>query len=257
MVESIPLISVITVCLNAEEYIEQCILSVINQEYKGYEYIIIDGGSSDRTVEIIKKYSKFITYWHTQKDDGIGDAFNQGVEVSKGKWLSFLNSDDLYADNLILKSVEPYLINHNELDVIFGQMKIINRKQDINKDVRIIGSKWNWSKHKKYSMIPHPASFTNREYFIANGMFDVSFSIAIDYELFLRVGANLKTLYIKKVIAYMRDDGISKKNVKRSLYEGYQAQIKNKVLSRFHAILILLIYSMRHNIKIFIRQYNK
>jgi len=254
MIESVPLISVITVSLNAEEYIEQCILSVINQEYRNYEYIIIDGGSTDRTVEIIKKYSEFITYWHSCKDDGIADAFNRGVEVSKGKWLAFLHADDLYVDNSILNLIEPYLIKYDELDVIFGQIKIINRKHDIDKDIKVIGEKWEWTKHKKTSMIPHPASFTNREYINTNMRFDVRFSIAVDYELFLRAGANLKTLFIRKVIAYMRDGGMSKNNVKKSLYEGYQAQVKNKALSRCHAIFIFYIHLVRYNIKILFRQ---
>ena len=91
-----PLFSIITVVYNGEKFLEKAITSVINQSYKDFEYIVIDGGSTDKSLEIIKKYEKKIDYWVSEKDKGIYDAFNKGMKVSRGKFIGFINSDDTY-----------------------------------------------------------------------------------------------------------------------------------------------------------------
>ena len=93
-----PLITIITAAFNSEKYLEECINSLYNQEYTNYEHIIIDGGSTDQSLNIIKKYNDKIDYWSTKPDKGIYDAFNIGMKLSKGDYIGFLNSDDKYTE---------------------------------------------------------------------------------------------------------------------------------------------------------------
>src|SRR5258705_5340519 len=103
--EYTPLVSIITIVYNGEKYIEDSIRSVINQSYKNIEYIIIDGGSSDNTVSIIKKYEKQIAFWISEKDKGISDAFNKGIAKATGEIIGILNSDDWYERDTVAKAV--------------------------------------------------------------------------------------------------------------------------------------------------------
>jgi cellulose synthase/poly-beta-1,6-N-acetylglucosamine synthase-like glycosyltransferase len=99
--ENKPLISIITVVYNGEKFLEETIKSVINQTYDNVEYIIIDGGSSDGTIDIIKKYEDYIDYWVSEKDNGIYDAMNKGIDLATGIWINFMNAGDLFFDNTI------------------------------------------------------------------------------------------------------------------------------------------------------------
>lgn len=121
-------ISVITVCYNAVETIEKTILSVINQTYQNVEYIIVDGASSDGTIEIIKKYENQIAKWISEPDMGIYDAMNKGVKMATGDWLFFINSDDLFYNDHVLCRVSLKLLNNNCIyygDVIMTPSNVI------------------------------------------------------------------------------------------------------------------------------------
>lgn len=115
-----PIISIITVTYNSERFLEDCIKSVVSQTYKNYEHIIIDGGSTDKTIDIIKKYSNHISYWVSEKDQGPPDAYNKGVKVAKGDLINFLNSDDLYTKNTLLEVARKFNENNtsNTFDMI-------------------------------------------------------------------------------------------------------------------------------------------
>lgn len=116
-----PLITIITVVLNNEKFIEETILSVLNQSYKNIEYIIIDGGSTDKTIDIIKKYENSIDLWISEKDHGIYDAFNKGMKLATGDMLGFVNSDDVLYPEAIQILVK--YITKNDVDFIFGGVK--------------------------------------------------------------------------------------------------------------------------------------
>ena len=118
-----PLISVVTVSYNAVLTIEQTILSVINQTYPHIEYIIIDGGSTDGTVDIIKKYANRIAYWVSEPDKGIYDAMNKGIRTAKGEWINFMNAGDLFYSKDTLEKVFSKSINDN-IKVIYGDVML-------------------------------------------------------------------------------------------------------------------------------------
>ena len=113
-----PLISIITVVFNCEKYLEETIKSVINQTYDNIEYIIIDGGSSDGTLDIIKKYEDKITYWVSEKDGGIYDAMNKGIELSHGEWINFMNGGDIFFNKTVIEDV--FLSNNfKNIDIVY------------------------------------------------------------------------------------------------------------------------------------------
>ena len=116
------LISIITVVFNGEKYLEETIKSVINQTNKNFEYIIVDGGSTDGTLDIIKKYDQQIDYWISQKDKGIYDAFNKGLTLVSGDVIGIVNSDDTY-NNKCFETVQNYFKKNDNLDFLFGGVK--------------------------------------------------------------------------------------------------------------------------------------
>ena len=117
-----PLITIITATLNSEKYLEESILSLHDQKNENFEHIILDGGSTDKTIDIIKKYENKIDYWCSGKDKGIYDAFNNGMQLAKGDYIGFLNSDDYYSQNT-LELLNDYITNYPEKDFIFGAVK--------------------------------------------------------------------------------------------------------------------------------------
>jgi glycosyltransferase involved in cell wall biosynthesis len=116
-----PLITVITVVRNGEKTLEETILSVINQTYQNVEYIVVDGASTDGTLDIIRKYEEWIDYWISEPDKGIYDAMNKGIELGNGEWVLLVNSDDKLIDNLILYTISK-ILNTTKADIVHGNM---------------------------------------------------------------------------------------------------------------------------------------
>ena len=117
-----PLITIITVVFNGDKYLQETIDSIKKQNYKNYEYIIIDGGSTDKTLQIIKNNSSMIDYWISEKDEGIYDAFNKGLNLAKGDYIGIINSDDTYEANT-LEILAKYIALYPDIDFIFGSVK--------------------------------------------------------------------------------------------------------------------------------------
>ena len=118
-----PLISIITAVLNNEKYLQECLDSLHNQRYKNYEHIIIDGGSTDKTIDILKKNENKIDYWLSENDKGIYDAFNKGMSLARGEYIGFLNSDDIYYSEKTLNYVVETFEKNKNADFIFGPVK--------------------------------------------------------------------------------------------------------------------------------------
>ena len=250
-----PLISVITVGLNAKKYIEQCIQSVIKQDYHDFEYVVIDGGSTDGTIEIIERYNDRISYWHTKKDRGLAHAFNEGVKNSNGNWLLFLNSDDVFVNNEILSNMSSVLINNKNADVVFGQVNIVSREQEPSKIGGPYGGPFKWSQFLTQDTIPHQSAFTNMLFFKQVGMFDEDFKIAVDYEHYLRAGPDIQTIFYPLIIANMRDGGLSQKNIFETLVDCHKARVKNNSATYIIVLTILVYLMLRAYIGRCVRKY--
>jgi len=227
-----PLISVITVSFNAADFIDQTIESVLSQTYPHIEYIIIDGGSTDGTVDIIRKYESHLAYWHSKPDRGLAHAFNLGLSHAHGAWILFLNADDFFLNSTIVETMVPYLIINSALDVVYGRAIYMTQSKNPTPAPfrKIFGEPWCWQKFRLTDIIPHQASFINQRYFDRKGWFDESFRIVVDYELFLRGGKDLKALFIPLSIGGMREGGLSGTQMINNLRECRLARQKNHIL---------------------------
>ncbi len=217
-----PLISIITVVFNGEKHLEETIKSVINQTYNNIEYIIIDGASTDKTLDIIKKYEQNILYWSSERDNGIYDAMNKGIAVAKGEYIGLINSDDYYEPDAIEIIVKQINKNGNT-DVFFGNMYMINQYLS---EKKIQTYKKGKSLEKRFS-IWHPTVFIKKQTYDKYGNFNLSYRIAADYELLLRFyKEGCRFQYINKAISNFREGGISYYN-KNLAKEQFQLQLKH------------------------------
>jgi glycosyltransferase involved in cell wall biosynthesis len=169
-------LTIITVVFNDEKCLENTMLSVLEQCYKDIEYIIIDGGSTDGTVDIIKKYQHRINYWVSEKDNGIYDAMNKGVSLASGEWINFMNSGDFFYDNNTLKLV----FESNDLkytDVIFGHHQVVYPHKKKIAKAGFVKDIW------KGSQFSHQSSFV-RSSLLRKNVFNISNRISADFEFF-------------------------------------------------------------------------
>lgn len=207
-------ISVITSVWNNKETIKDAIQSVLNQTYENIEYVVVDGGSSDGTVDIVKSYGDRISKFVSEKDKGIYDGLNKGVSLATGDVIAFLHSDDVYASDDIIALVAKEF-EKGDLDGVYGDL-IYTPKNDTSKVLRYWKSKKFESGLLKKGWMPaHPTLFLKRSVYEKFGAFDLGFKIAADYDFMLRVlkgGINVR--YLPRVLYKMRVGGESNKSLK-------------------------------------------
>lgn len=207
-------ISIITVSYNSDKTISNTIDSVLSQEYNNLEYIIIDGGSTDKTNEIIESYGDKISQYISEKDDGIYDAMNKGIRISTGKYIGIINSDDFYPDsNTIQKVVNK--IEEKESDCLYADLVYVD-----SENVKRIKRYWKSGEFKRTNfikgwMIPHPTFFVSKEIYNTFGLYNLSLKSASDYEMILRLlyKNKISVSYLPEVIIHMRDGGYSNQNI--------------------------------------------
>lgn len=222
-------ISIITVSFNSASTIEDTLKSVISQDYKNIEYIIIDGGSTDGTLEIINQYKKNIKTIVSDPDKGIYDAMNKGIELSNGDVVGILNSDDIYENNKVLSLVNDAFTN--DIDAVYGDIEYVDRL-NLKKRLRLwkagefkINSfKWGW-------MPPHPGFFIKKSKYNEFGTYQLDLGSSADYELMLRmiVKHEIKLKYFPEIVTKMRMGGVSNKSVKNRLQANKNDRLAWKV----------------------------
>lgn len=226
-------ISIITVVWNNVETINDAINSVLEQTYENIEYIIIDGGSTDGTLEAIKNYGKKIDRFVCEKDKGLYDAMNKGIGIASGDIIGILNSDDVYYDNNVIKDVVNK-IKISQVDIVFGDLYYV-QKNNIQNIIRY----WKSSEFKKGAFAkgwhpPHPTFFVAKEIYDAYGLFDLNMSISADFELMLRFleKYNTSSAYLPRVLVRMRMGGVSNNSMNNTI-DGLRAILnafdKNKI----------------------------
>lgn len=233
-----PLFSIITVTYNCKDDLEKTVKSVSNQVLRDFEHIIIDGKSTDGTVDVIKKYGEDIDYCVSEKDKGIYDAMNKGVKASKGELLFFLNAGDIFYDNKVLEEVRDFYINNNKPSGLYGGINYINPIKGIEYE-EIIKEEIDFKKIKMGKMIRHQSLFLRKDVFERTGMFDLEYGLGGDYEFECRLFLEgIKCVYFDRVIANFYGGGAG-----GNLFKAYKVKakiIKDK-FGKFNYIKYLLI----------------
>ena len=210
-------ISIITVCYHSATTLEDAIKSVLAQNYLNIEYIVIDGGSTDGTASILKKYKGRIAKIVSEPDDGIYDAMNKGISLATGDVIGILNSDDFYGSADVVGNLVRAFTK--ETDMVIGDVAFVDRV-NVQKRLRYVsGSGFSPWLLRFGWMPPHPATFMRKNVYETFGYYKTDFAIAADYEFFVRtltVG-RMKTVHASTVLVTMRDGGASTGGFKSTL----------------------------------------
>lgn len=200
-----PRVSIVTAVLNGARHVEQTIESVLGQTYRNIEYVIIDGGSTDGTLDIVRRYERSLAHWESRRDNGLYFAMNDGIARSTGDLVGIINSDDWYEGDALQVMVDAYLATDRQT-ILYG----ITRYHDAHGPDMILSYD-----HRKLPsrMINHPACFVPRAIYTRLGVFDTRYRIAADYEFLLRAyRAGVPFKHVEHIIANFRHGGFSTRN---------------------------------------------
>lgn len=238
-----PLVSVITPSWNSAAYIEQTILSVINQTYKNVEYIIIDGGSSDGTLDIIRKYESSIDYWVSETDDGMYQAINKGMKRASGEIVAYLNSDDLYYPDTLEKVVN-FFADNPSAELVYGNLDFVDEEGNKLFTQAYPRFSLNFFISANCSMIGQPAAFWRSSLLKKTGMFDESLKMAADFEFFIRAGMIGRLMYTPDVLAAFRTHKLSLTSTQSKRGQDEVRLIHEKYLANRSPILAAIVKNL-------------
>jgi len=224
----LPLISIITVVFNAENFIEKTIQSIINQSYPHTEYIIIDGNSTDKTIEIIKKYNEYINYWKSEKDNGIYDAMNKAVNTATGDYLWFINAGDEIYSLSILDNI--FRSKKQFADIYYGETEIINYKgETIGARRHKVPNKLNWKSFKYGMKVCHQSIIVRRR--IAEE-FNTEYLYSSDFDWIIRVVRRARSINnTKNILSKFMEGGKTDKTIIPGLKERF------KIMKKYYGLI--------------------
>jgi glycosyltransferase involved in cell wall biosynthesis len=231
-----PVISVVTVVYNGRDGLEETIRSVLSQTYRNVEFIVIDGGSTDGTQDLIRRYDHDIAYWMSEPDEGISDAFNKGLSVIKGDWVMFLNAADTFSTSDSL----AVMAQHCGTAPIISGFARSNGKMLPKRALR------NSDPIAVRAMLSHQASIVHKSLFDTYGVFDTSFRIRMDYDFWLRVLRRERFLFLDRILVEFAAGGASGSDRKLYLLEELRANKKNLGLFRLVSVSRILFYFERY-----------
>ena len=230
-----PLITVITAVYNSDKYLEECLNSLYSQKSKNFEHIVVDGGSNENTIQILKKFDDKIDYWFSKKDLGIYDAFNRGMILARGEYLGFLNSDDKFTENA-LDILNKYILLYPNKDFIFGA---VQKHWGILHGYKPYKIHWSWGFYSSHST----GFFIKKSSAKKVGLYNIKYKYSADYDYFFRmiVKQKLKGVATKKheLFGIFRRGGFSSKI---SFYDHFVEEIKIRLDNGQNKLLVLIIF---------------
>jgi len=201
-----PLITIITATFNVADDLPITIKSIRDQLYENVEWIVVDGGSTDQTVNLLKQSEDVIDYWVSEPDKGIYDAWNKGILLAQGEWIAFLGAGDRYKKEALSSYVMEINSSTREPEFVSSRVQLIKSDGTI---LRTVGNPFDWKKVKKHMTIAHAGALHHTNLFNNYGFFDTTYSSSGDYEFLMRCGKNLSAIYMNNVTVEMLAGGIS------------------------------------------------
>lgn len=203
-----PLVTVVTPSWNSTEFIERTIQSIRNQTYKNIEFIVVDGGSTDGTVEMIKRHADAVTSWISEPDSGMYDAINKGMRQARGEILAYLNSDDFYYPGT-LDFVARYFADHPDVDLLYGDLNFVDAYDRVLFRQSYPSFRLQRFRSMRHAAIGQPAAFWRRSLWERVGEFDASLKMASDFDFFIRAGETGRLAHVPSILAAFRMHGSS------------------------------------------------
>lgn len=248
MLDKKPLVSIVTPSYNQGEFIEDTLLSVKRQTYPKIEHIVVDGGSTDDTLEILKKYEgEYTMRWVSESDEGQTDAINKGFDMAKGEIVAWLNSDDIYLDKKVIEDVVDFFQSHNEADIVYGGTIHIDERGRIL--YFLFTPPWiSFDLLIRENRLPQPSVFFRREV-VKNNKLCTNLEYSMDYEFWLRLATGgTKFFHLNRFISAFRHHSKSKTETAkakqllesqkvRKIY-GNKRNLKDRFLLRFDDLLV-------------------
>lgn len=236
----LPKISIVTPSFNQAAFLERTIQSVVNQNYPNLEYIIIDGGSTDGSVELIKKYKKYLTYWVSEKDRGQSHAINKGLKLATGDWLAWQNSDDIYYPG-VFNDVAKSAQESPKSDLIIGNMNLIDDKDEIINNLKYVRPTYH-SLLAEGMVLTNQAAFWKRGVHEKIGFMNEGLHYGMDYDWFLRLLSAGSATHVNKTWGALRMHEATKTTQFQELFRAeYDQILEGKRLNR----LQLRFYQLR------------
>ncbi len=236
-------ISIITATFNSQSFINDAIKSYANQTFADKELVVIDGKSSDDTLEILAQNNQYINTLVSEKDKGIYDALNKGTDLAQGQIIGILHSDDFFAHDKVLENVAQKFIENPSLDAVYGDLQYVDR-QNPDKVIRNwISGEYDINNFKKGWMPPHPALFIKTKCFKNLGNYNLSYKSAADYDLILRFlfKHQINVAYIPEVLVKMRVGGLSNKSLKNRVNANKEDRLALKLNGVPNALWVSII----------------
>ena len=234
-----PKVSIIMPSFNQVDFIERSIQSVLNQDYPNIELIVIDGGSTDGSVEIIKRYADKLTYWVSEPDEGQAQAINKGIKKSTGEWIGWQNSDDLFSPNAIKEMVEC-AIKNPKVDLVIGDMAMIDAQDQKIRNIRYISPTYA-SILAEGMVLTNQSAIWRRKIHESIGHLNEALHYGFDYEWFLRVLKNHSAAHVPLVLGYLRMHSQTKTSLQQPQFvKEYEliwgGQRPNKLIRTFYKV---------------------
>lgn len=219
----LPLVSVVTVVFNGAETLECTILSVLEQTYENIEYIIVDGGSTDGTQEVIRRYDERIDCWVSEKDAGIYDAMNKGIELASGAYIGLLNSDDFFSSpDAVRHIVQAFQTNHT--DAIFSCLDIVDRTNS-RKILRKYRTTFFRPNLMRIGIVPpHPTLYCTKEAYDKVGKYKTDYRVSADFEMMVRmfIIAKISWQFLDETTVNMRAGGVSNNGLEGQMHQNLE-----------------------------------
>jgi glycosyltransferase involved in cell wall biosynthesis len=237
-----PLVTIITAVFNGEAVLENCLQSVLSQEYPNIEHIIIDGGSTDGTISLLRQYEDRLALWVSEPDKGVYDAWNKGVALARGEWIAFLGADDMYLPG----AIDTYIAlarSHPEAEFLSSKARLDHPTGYSP----TFGGPWEWPRFTTAMTTIHVGTFHHRELFNRYGKFNIAYRIAGDYEFMLRAKSSLKAAFTPETTVIMRAGGVSDSTA--GLHEARRAKVEAGVRTRPHAEIELRRAILRFHVR--------
>jgi glycosyltransferase involved in cell wall biosynthesis len=232
-----PSISVVIPSFNQGQYIEETLLSVIGQQYPNLEILVIDGGSTDNTVEILEKYSSQISYWHSKPDQGQADAINQGMNLSSGDVVCWLNSDDMYLPGTLLDVGKRFIGRTHESHLIYGAAVTIDQSGKTLESSYQTAAPFEKFKLTYLDFIVQPSSFWTRTLWERTGMLNIKYNYILDWDWFIRASKLTEFEYVRKFYSIYRFHPLHKTSNGGAKRREEILEVVNKYSSEYWRIL--------------------